>query len=234
MEFSLLFSALIGVMSMWLMLRWEAARGNAAECTKDLWDIALMAGLAGILVGRLAAMIGDGVNPLTNPGDIVIIRGGVSTGWAASSAIAIVAWRARNEFWLVSDGLAAAALAGLAGWQAGCLTRDACLGTPTDLPWAQAQSGSQIGRHPVELYAAIGFAVGAVGLAWWKARGRPGLGVPAGLALATAGGVRLASEPFRPSLSNGPVAWYLAALVVGLGVALWRWRLAVKEKQSAG
>ena len=59
MEFSLLFAALGAVAAVWLMLRWEAKRGNAADCTKDLWDIALMAGISGVFVGRLAAMIID-------------------------------------------------------------------------------------------------------------------------------------------------------------------------------
>ena len=36
-------------------------------------------------------MIGDGVNPLTHPADIVIIRGGVATGPAALAALATVA-----------------------------------------------------------------------------------------------------------------------------------------------
>jgi prolipoprotein diacylglyceryltransferase len=223
MEFSLLFAALFGVAAVWLMLRWEARRGNAADCTKDLWDIALMAGIAGVFVGRIAAMINDGVNPVTHPGDIIIVRSGVATGWAAVTAIAVVAWQGRGQFWIVADGLAAAGLAGLAGWHAGCTARDACLGSPSDLPWALSQSGSDVTRHPVGLYTALLFAVAAVAVALWKAYGRPALGVPAATALVAAGVIRLLSEPIRPSLGGAPVGWYAAAVVVGLGVGGWRW-----------
>ena len=106
-------------------------------------------------------MISDGVNPLTNPGDIIIVRAGVATGPAALAALAVLIALARTEIVVVADGLAAAALGGLAGWHAGCLARDACLGTPSDLPWALSLEGSDITRHPVEIYAAALFLIGA-------------------------------------------------------------------------
>jgi prolipoprotein diacylglyceryltransferase len=233
MEFSLLFAAFMAVGAVYVMLRWEGKRGNAADCTKDLWDIALMAGLAGVLVGRLAAMITAGVNPVTHPADIIIVRSGVATGWASVTAIGVVAWQARTEFWIVADGLSAAALAGLAGWHAGCLARDSCLGTASDLPWALTQPGSDISRHPVELYTAGLYAVVAVAVALWKANGRPPLGVPAATALATAGFVRLLTEPLRPSLLGEPVTWYLAAVVIGVAVGLWRWWLGQRSRRRA-
>jgi prolipoprotein diacylglyceryltransferase len=223
MEFSLLFAAIVAVAGLYSMLRWEAKRGNAVDCTKDLWDIALMAGLAGVLAGRLAAMVIAGVNPITHPADIIIVRAGVATGWAALAAIGVVAWQARGEFWIVADGLSAAALAGLAGWHAGCLARDACLGTASSLPWALAQPGSTISRHPTEIYAALLFLLAAIALALWKAYGRPPLGLPAAIALAAAGAVRLLTEPLRPSLFGNTVWWYGAAVIVGAGLGSWRW-----------
>lgn len=231
MEFSLLFAALMGMLAVWAMLWWEAKRGNAADCARNLWDVALTAAVMGLLIGRLAAMIGDGVNPLTNPKDIIIIRGGVATGWAALAAIGTVLVMGRAERWIVADGLSAAALAGLAGWHSGCLAREGCLGSSSDLPWALAQEGSAVTRHPVELYAAILYVVGAFALATWKARGRPPLGAPAAAALAVAGGVRVVTEPMRLTLSGGPVLWYWAAFLIGgvaLAVLLWR-----RSSQSA-
>ncbi|NIR61686.1 MAG: hypothetical protein GWO02_20450, partial [Gammaproteobacteria bacterium] len=114
------------------------------------------------------------------------------------------------------DGLAAASLAGLAGWHAGCLARDACLGAASDVPWAMTQPGSAIGRHPVEIYAAIALAAAAIALSWWRSARHATPGAAAGLALAAAGAVRLLTEPLRPSLTTGPVLWYGAAVVVGL------------------
>jgi len=219
-EFTLLAAAAIGAFGVYLALRFEARRGNAADCTKNLWDVAMGAMVAGLVVGRVAAMVADGVSPLANPGDIVIVRAGVATGPASLAALAWVAWVGRTELLLVADGLAAAALAGLGGWHAGCLVRDACLGTTSDLPWTFAQPGSTISRHPVELYAALLFGLGAVVIARSKTK-RPIPGVPAGLALVLAGTVRLITEPYRPSLAGGPVGWYLAAVAGGLIIIAW-------------
>jgi prolipoprotein diacylglyceryltransferase len=152
------------------------------------------------------------------------VSAGVATGPATLAALATVIWIGRNELWPVLDGLAAAALAGLGGWHAGCVVRDACLGTASDLPWAIAQDGSAVTRHPVELYAALLLAVGAVIVAVWRMRGRPAPGLPVGLALAAAGFVRIITEPTRPTLGGGPVGWYWASVAIGLGVAIWAWQ----------
>lgn len=221
MEFTLLGAAFVAILGVYAALWYEARRGNAAECTKDLWDIALTATIVGLVAGRLASMVGDGVNPITNPQDIVIIRSGVATGWAALAALAWITWAGRGELVAVADGLAVAALAGLAGWHGGCGIREACLGSQSDLPWAFAQPGSTITRHPVELYAALAYLIVAVAIA--RLRPLPP-GSAAGMALAVAGGVRLGTEPFRPTLAGGPVAWYLAALLAGAVLAAWSWR----------
>ncbi len=221
MEFTLLGSAAIAVACLYAMVWWEARRGSAADCVASLWDIALTATIVGVFVGRLATMFADGVNPVTHPADILIVRAGVSTGWATVAALGTVVWLGRKELWPVLDGLAAPGLAALAGWHAGCLTREACLGTPSDLPWAFSQSGSPVGRHPVEIYAALAYAAAATAIAVWRAWGRPRPGVPAASALLVAGAVRWATEPLRPALSGGPVAWYLAAVVAGVVGLAW-------------
>jgi prolipoprotein diacylglyceryltransferase len=223
MEFTLLFAAAMAYVTGVIALRWEAARGNAADCARDLGEILLTAAVVGLFVGRLAAMIGSGVNPLTSLMDILIVRGGVATGPAALAALTTVAFVARNDLIVVADALAVAALAALGGWQLGCLPREACLGTPTDLPWAMSQPGSTIGRHPVELYAAAIYLFAAMALALLRKRPMaPGLA--AATALLVAAGGRLATEPLRPSLGGGPVWWYTTGVVIGLGAAAWALR----------
>lgn len=159
-------------------------------------------------------MLLQGTNPLTNPADILIVRGGVHTGMATVAALGAYLWAAK---WKVAylDATAPAALMGLAGWHTGCLWRGACLGTESSLPWAWAQGASLITRHPVELYAAVGLLIGAwvVSRLSWKILTR------AGVALALAGSVRLLTEPMRPSITGGPVDWYLAAIAFGLAAA---------------
>ena len=219
MEFTLLWSALTGVGGLYGALWWMGRR-DTSLCVRDLWEIAITAGVVGLAAGRLVAMARGGVNPLAHPGDLILVRAGVDTVGATVAALATTAWLARTNLREQLDGLAPAALFGVAGWHAGCLLRDACLGTPSELPWAWALPGSDITRHPVELYAAILLAVAA----WLLFRLRlryPAPGLVSALALATAGAARLITEPMRPSLFAGPVWWYTAAVVGGLALAGW-------------
>jgi prolipoprotein diacylglyceryltransferase len=212
MELTLLAAALTGAASVWATNRILADRIAVERPT----DVLIGAAAVGLLVGRLAAMMGAGVNPLTSPGDILIVRGGVSTGFASIGAVAVLAWTHRSTLPGALDQLAPAAIAGLAGWHGGCLWRGACLGTSTELPWAMASAGTSVSRHPVELYAAVAFLVAVPVLA--ALVDRPWLASGVGLALA--GGVRLATQPFRLSIVGGPVWWYGAAVAVG---ALLAW-----------
>jgi prolipoprotein diacylglyceryltransferase len=220
MEFTLLAAAAMAAVSFWLMVRWEAKRGNAAGCALDIWEAGITSAIGGILVGRLVAMVSAGINPLADPGQILLIRSGVSTVGAALGTIAIFSFLARRELFSAADAIAPAALAGLAGWHAGCLPTDGCLGTESSLPWAMALDGSTVTRHPVQLYAAILFAITAFGLAAWKQYGRPPVLGPAGAALAATGAIRLLTEPLRISLAGGPVWLYAAAIVVGAAMVV--------------
>ncbi|MEA2023418.1 MAG: prolipoprotein diacylglyceryl transferase family protein, partial [Actinomycetota bacterium] len=208
MEFTLLGAAAIAGGVAYGMLWWEAKRGNADRCAGNLWETALMSAVAGIFIGRIMAMLIDGVNPLAHPMDVMLVRSGVSTVGASLGTAAVFLWLARKEPIAMADGISAAALAGLAGWHAGCLVRGTCLGTASDLPWALAQESSTVARHPVGIYAALLLAMAAIAIAWWKAYRRPPAGTPASLAIVAAAAVRLATEPFQPSLSGGPVWFY--------------------------
>ena len=210
MEFTLLWAALTAIGFAWLGTRiWPERLPDHAT------DRMVGAAAAGLLVGRLSAMLLQGTNPLSNPGDILIVRGGVHTGTATAAAIATYLWAAK---WKVAylDATSPAALMGLGGWHAGCLWRNACLGSGSELPWAWAQEGSLISRHPVELYTAVGLMISA----WLVSRLPWRLLTKSGVALALAGLVRLLTEPMRPSITGGPVGWYIAAIVVGLAAAI--------------
>jgi len=164
-------------------------------------------------------MLANGTNPLTEFRDVLIVRGGVDPFWATAGAFATFAVLTRGEMLRMGDAVAPAALAGLAGWHAGCLFTDSCLGTPSDLPWSYALSGSQVTRHAVELYAAVLLAAGSLALLWWKSR-YPPTGVVAAAGVAIGSGVRLVTEPLRPGLGRGLEWFYAIGLVIGLvGVA---------------
>lgn len=221
MEFTLLGAAAIAMGSFWLMIRWEAKRGNAAGCAVNIWDTGLAAAIGGVFVGRLVAMTSAGISPFSDPGQILLVRSGVSTTGAAIGAIAAYVFMARRDVAGGLDAVAPAALAGLAGWQAGCVVTNSCLGSESTLPWAMSLDGSSITRHPVELYAAILLAVAAMFIAQWKERGTPPAYAPVATALLAAGGVRLVTEPIRISLSGGPVWLYGAGIVAGAALLAW-------------
>ena len=208
MEFTLLWAALTGV-----VFAWGGTKLWSGGLPDHPTDRLIGAAAGGLLAGRLAAMILQGTSPLTNPGDILIVRGGVHTGVATIAAIVTYLWSVKWR-WQYLDATAPAAVLGLAGWHAGCLWRGACLGTATDLPWAWADPGSTITRHPVEIYAALLL----VAMAFLVARfpNRPFL--RSGSALALVGMARLLTEPMRVSITGGPVGWYIAAIAVGIAI----------------
>lgn len=215
MEFGLLWAALTAAGGAWLGLHiWsERLPENAA-------DRLVAATLFGLVVGRLAAMVGQGINPVASPAEIIVIRGGVNTVAASLAFLASLIWTTRRSPGAI-DAMAPAVLLGLAAWHAGCLWRGACLGTASGLPWSWAQDGSLVTRHPVEIYAAVGLALGAISV---SRLGWP-IWLRAGSALSVAAGVRLLTEPLRPSLDGGPTVWYLIGLGLGLGAALLGQRL---------
>lgn len=219
MEFTLLWAALTAVVFAWVGLKiWKDRLPDHAA------DRLIAATLIGLVAGRVTAMIVQGVNPLTHLGDFIILRGGVHTAAATLGFLATLTWSTRRSP-MASDALSPAILAGLAGWHTGCLWRGACLGTASDFPWAWAQQGSLVTRHPVELYAAAGLLVGAfvVSRLGW----RPWLRTGTGLILASA--IRLITEPMRPSLGGGPTTWYLLAIGLGLTLIAMGPRLAKQQ-----
>lgn len=210
MEFTLLFAAALGMAGMWLAVRRSP---DLADRVNDPFGVLLGASMAGLLLGRLGAMVLTGTNPLTHPADILLVRGGVDTGIATIGALGAIWWGHRKTFLPTLGALSVSALVGLAGWQAGCLFRDACLGTTSDLPWAiAAESG--IGRHPTELYAAFGFLVSA----WLVSRLNAWAGQTAAAGLILASTVRLLTEPLRPTLGSGATWWYVAGIAVGVAI----------------
>lgn len=206
MEFTLLWAALTAVALAWLGLRLWPDR-----VPERALDRLIGAAVIGLIAGRLTAMIVQGVNPISNPADVIIIRGGVDTAAATLGFVLALAWTSRSARFAL-DALAPATLLGLAGWHLGCLWRGSCLGTVTDLPWGWGLEGSSVTRHPVEIYAAVGLAFAA----WVVSRLGSQLWLRAGAALAIASTIRLLTQPLRPSITGGPVVWYVIGIVAGL------------------
>ncbi len=213
MEFTLLAAALTGLATAWLSLRLEPGASVSSG-----FDSLLGAGLIGVFSGRVAAMIESGISPLTRPGDILAIRGGVHSAVAAITAIGFLAWTHRHDIPRSLDALAPAIVAGMAGWHGGCVWRGACLGARADVPWGWARPGSEVVRHPVELYTAALLLLSTWLVLRLARRGRPW--TAAGAGLAAVAGARLITEPLRLTLGSTP-GWLLAAgVVAGIGTGI--------------
>ncbi|HEY6635438.1 MAG TPA: prolipoprotein diacylglyceryl transferase family protein [Acidimicrobiia bacterium] len=222
MEFTLLWAVLTAAVFAWAGLHiWDDRVPSGSG------DRLLVATLLAVVAGRITAMLVAGVNPLTHPADLIVVRAGVDTAAASLVFVLSLAWTNRRLPGAL-DALAPAVLTGLAGWHAGCLWRGACLGSPSELPWAWSQYGSLVTRHPVEIYAALALIVAAwlVGRLGW----RPYLRAGVGMALAAA--IRWATEPLRPSLGGGPWGWYLGGIV--LGVVIMAVGPLLHERAQAG
>ena len=226
MEFTLLWAALTAIAASFIAIRLT----KPASPDRPM-DRLIGAALAGLAVGRIAAMITQGTNPITSPGELLIIRGGVDTLWASTTGVVVLVWSLRKVPHAV-DALAPAGLAGLAGWHAGCVWRSTCLGTGSDLPWAWALPGSEVTRHPVEIYAALLFLAGAFLL--YRVQ-RP-VGAASAVAIGWAGLARLATEPIRPGIGMSLWWFYALAAVIGFSAAVFlvlapRW---APNKATAG
>ena len=223
MEFGLLAAAVAGVFAVWATLRITGRVESGDEATR-LFDVAIGAGLGGLVAGRLWAMISTGVNPLSHPGDALIVRSGVDTIAASLGAAISAGLLARGRLWNTLDGLAPAGLAGLAAWHGGCLFRDACLGTTTSLPWGVSATLGGPPRHPVEIYTAVLLLALAVGVALLRRPGFP-KGLLSGLAIAAAGLARAVTEPLRPTLGSGLAWWYWAMVAAGAALVVAAWSI---------
>ena len=234
MELTLLWAALTGVAAAALALRWLSASPGWELGVGRPLEALVGAAAVGMLTGRLAAMLGGGVNPLTHPGDVLLVRGGVDPVAATIGAVVALAWSLRPEVLVRLDALAPAAVAGLAGWHAGCLWRGTCLGDPSGLPWAWSHTPQGVSRHPVELYAAIGLLLGAVLLAelWKRRQASPGL--VSALAVVVTAGVRALTEPLRATIGGGRLGWYLAGVTLGTVAALTATRRRLGARSAAG
>lgn len=221
MEFTLLWAALTAFAAAFVTIRL-----TKPAVPDRPFDRIVGAAVAGIAVGRVAAVLMQGTNPLTSPGELLIIRGGVETVFASLSGVAILVWPLRRMP-AALDAIAPAALAALAGWHGGCLWRSTCLGAISDLPWAWPLPGSDITRHPVEIYTAALLLAGAWAIKWIKSSA----GTAAAMAIFWAGLARLVTEPLRPSLGAGLWWFYAMATVAGLVAA---GLLALRSRRPAG
>ena len=224
MEFTLILRAL-GAMVVAAVVLWASKRHSPPGATQPFSDL-LGAVLAGMAAGRLFYVLGEGIDLLARPMELIFIRGGVAPVPASLAAIGYLAWTCRSDLWKRLDHLVPAVLAGLAVWEAGCWWQGSCLGSPSDLWWAMPLQGSDLLRHPVGVYVSILLAAGAVWL-WWRPLRWEGASAAAGMGWAS--GVRLVTPLWSVGGWSEWTWWYLIGVVVGAAGVLVAWHRSKRD-----
>lgn len=121
--------------------------------------------MAGLLGGRLVAVVLDDPTSLGSLRSFLVIRGGVDFWPGVAVATAVLSWRVRRDrrtsVGLTLGELAPFALWGYASWEATCIVRDGCYGPESTL--GLVPDGLATRQFPVGLLA--GVAVALLGLA---------------------------------------------------------------------
>ena len=226
---------------LWLATR-RAARpwfADAGWSRRDVEDL-LFFGVLGVIVGgRLGyALFYKPAQYLANPLDILMVwKGGMSFHGGLLGVIVAMAWFARRRqrpFLQVTDLIAPCVPTGLASGRIGNFVNGELWGRAADpsLPWAMVfpQSGSDLARHPSQLYQFALEGLLLFALLWWYGSKPRATGQVAAAFLGGYGVFRFIAEWFRePDSFLGILAlglsmgqWLCLPMIAG-GAALWWW-----------
>jgi phosphatidylglycerol:prolipoprotein diacylglycerol transferase len=159
-------------------------------------------------------------------------------------AMALFAWLREKPFLQVMDLIAPCVPTGLASGRIGNFINGELWGRAAEpsLPWAMIfpQSGSDLPRHPSQLYQFSLEGLLLFGLLWWYARTQRKPGQVASAFVAGYGVMRFVAEYFRePDAFLGLLAggmsmgqWLCVPMIVG-GALLWLW-FARQPERSKG
>lgn len=188
-----------------------------------IWNVGLIAILAGLIVARLWNVIQFWPVYIAEPWLMISVR---PSGFAPlpgffASVIAIYAYMIRHAL-PPTQIIAALAVGGTiasAIIQGGMLLTGTLVGVESDLPWALAYFGEL--RHPVALYYTVGFT--AIGVSAWIFVGRLSPTVTIVLLLLGCGLVYLffAAYEYQPSLILGWRIKQVGGFIVSLVSVLW-------------
>jgi phosphatidylglycerol---prolipoprotein diacylglyceryl transferase len=217
----------------------RSIQGPGAWSRKDVEDM-LFAGVLGVVIGgRLGYCLF--YKPgfyLSHPLQILYVwQGGMSFHGGLLGVIVSQIWFARSRhkpFWQLMDFVAPCVPLGLGAGRIGNFINGELWGRPADpsLPWAMVfpQSGSNIPRHPSQLYEFLLEGVLLFLVMWLYARKPRKQGKVAALFLIGYGAARFTAEYFRePDDFLGILAlhmsmgqWLCIPMIVA-GVGLWAW-----------
>lgn len=228
---------------LWLAGR-RAAQPQFADAgwtRRDVEDL-LFYGVLGVVIGgRLGyALFYKPGHYLAHPLEILMVwKGGMAFHGGLLGVIAAMALFAatrKRPFLQVTDLIAPCIPTGLASGRIGNFINGELWGRAADpaLPWAMVfpQSGSDLPRHPSQLYQFALEGLLLFVLLWWFAKRPRATGVVSGAFLVGYGLFRFVAEYFREpdgflgllALNMSMGQWLSLPMVVA-GAVLWRWSL---------
>ena len=214
---------LVGFALVYLLGRRRLNRGHTpALNTRDLEDVIFYSVLGVVLGGRLGYVLFYKLDYyLAHPLEIFYLwEGGMSFHGGLIGVIIVMLLFARKKgvsFFTISDFLAPLIPLGLGAGRLGNFINGELWGRPTDVPWGMVfpQSGSEIPRHPSQLYELGLEGIVLFTLLWWfSSKPRP-TGQVSGLFLIGYGSFRFLVEFTREPDS------FLGLLAGGLSMGQW-------------
>lgn len=212
---------------------WYSQAGWTRSAVEDL----LFFGVLGVVIGGRLGYVLFYKFP-DNPLEVFAIwKGGMSFHGGLIGvivAMGVYAWRRGRSFFEVTDLVAPCVPLGLASGRIGNFINGELWGRKADasLPWAMVfpQSGSDIPRHPSQLYQFALEGLLLFVILWWFARNRRPTGMVSGLFLIGYGALRFVAEYFREPDSflgllamNMSMGQWLCVPMVLAGIAMCVW-----------
>jgi phosphatidylglycerol:prolipoprotein diacylglycerol transferase len=211
---------------------------QAGWSRRDVEDL-LFYGVLGVVIGgRIGyALFYKPGQYLANPLEILMVwKGGMSFHGGLLGVIAAMALFARTrgrKFFEVTDLIAPCVPTGLASGRIGNFINGELWGRAADpsLPWAMVfpQSGTDLARHPSQLYQFGLEGLLLFALLWWYGRQPRQLGQMSGAFLVGYGSFRFIAEYFREPDSflgllalNMSMGQWLCVPMVLAGIVIWR------------
>jgi len=212
---SLLISAAVALTAAWLARRVAPARVVQRRGTFDHF---VAAAVAGVLVGRVVALVFDDPATLLVPRDVLLVRGGVEfwagVGAAALAFLLVTRHEAASPVGRLADA-AAPAVVGYAGYEATCVFRGGCYGPHSSL--GLRPSGLSTTMLPIGVLAGAAL-VGAAVVVYRMSTHRPAAAVV--IATGGVGAVRSVASLWLPNIGTGLSRPHVTSLVVAVAAAM--------------
>ena len=230
-----------GFLAWFYGLAWFRRKGWSVLNDNQIAELLFYTVLGVLIGGRLGyCLLYDWNETLRNPISVVAfwnggLRGMASHGGIVGALIGFLLWARKNRVdgWAVADNAAVLAPVGIFLGRIANFINGELWGRPTVVPWAVIfpESGTQIPRHPSQLYEALGEGL-VLGLTmfWLRAKSPRPSGQVTGAFFVVYGVIRTALEFFREPDLGDPLwaglsrgQWFSVGLVI-VGAGIWWWR----------